>query len=130
MAPSLAQRPGRGVISAAALPDAAVPCQRLLRRISQDPVCSFKSARRPRLTFVTSHVLAGALTFLQLISGPAEARRKFTFTLRRRADLVTMIMADLVKSCSLPSVPRGICSPHLVPSGGTAAASASEGIVT
>jgi hypothetical protein len=32
--------------------------------------------------------------FLQLISGPAEARRKFTFTLRRRIDLVTMVMAD------------------------------------
>jgi AraC-like DNA-binding protein len=36
MAPSLAQRPGRGVISAEALSDTAVPCQRLLRRISQE----------------------------------------------------------------------------------------------
>ncbi len=68
--------------------------------------------------------------FLQLINGPAEARRKFTFILRRRTDLVTMIMSDLVKSCSLPSIPRHLSSPHLVPSGGTAAASASEGIVT
>src|SRR5260221_5858451 len=61
IAPSLAQRPGRGVISAEALSDAAVACQRLLRRISQAPDCSFKNARRPRLTSVTSHVLAGAL---------------------------------------------------------------------
>jgi len=68
--------------------------------------------------------------FLRLINAPAEAHRKLTFTLRRRTDLVTMMMADLVKSCSLPSIPHRICSPHLVPSGGTAAASASEGIVT
>ena len=60
MAPSLAHRPGRGVISAEALSDAAVACQRLLRRISQDPVRSFKNARRPRLTSVTGHVLAAA----------------------------------------------------------------------
>jgi hypothetical protein len=53
--------------------------------------------------------------FLQLISGPAEARRKFTFTLRRRIDLVTMVMADLVKSCSLRSSPRRLSSPHLAP---------------
>jgi hypothetical protein len=53
--------------------------------------------------------------FLQLISGPAEARRKFTFTLRRRIDLVTMVMADLVKSCSLPSIPRCLASPYLAP---------------
>ena len=112
MAPSVAQRPGRGVISAAASPDAAVPCQRLFRRISQDPVCSFKNARRPRLTSVTGHVLAGAL---QLINGPAEARRKFTLTLRRRIDLVSMIMTDLVKSCSIPSIPRCMTSPHLAP---------------
>jgi hypothetical protein len=51
--------------------------------------------------------------FLQLINGPVEARRKFTFTLRRRTDLATMIMADLVKSCSLPSIPRRLASPHL-----------------
>ena len=51
--------------------------------------------------------------FLQLINGPAEARRKFTLTLRRWIDLVTMIMADLVKSCSLPSIPRRLASPHL-----------------
>ncbi len=61
MAPSLAQGPGRGVISTEALSDAAVACQRLLRRISQDPVSSFKNPRRLRLTSVTSHVLAGAL---------------------------------------------------------------------
>jgi hypothetical protein len=53
--------------------------------------------------------------FLQLINGPAEVRRKFTFTLRRRIDLVTMVMADLVKSCSLSSLPRGLASPHLAP---------------
>ena len=53
--------------------------------------------------------------FLQLISGPAEGRRKFTFTLRRRIDLVTMVMADLVKSRSLPSIPRRPTSPHLAP---------------
>jgi len=53
--------------------------------------------------------------FLQLIHGPAEARRKFTFTLQRRADLVTMMMADLVKSCSLPSILRRLSSPHLAP---------------
>ena len=53
--------------------------------------------------------------FLQLINGPAEARRKFTFTLRRRTDLVTMIMADLVKSCSLQSIPHRPSSPHLAP---------------
>ena len=53
--------------------------------------------------------------FLQLINGPAEARRKFTFTLRRRIDLVTMITADLVKSCSLPSIPGRLASPHLAP---------------
>jgi len=44
--------------------------------------------------------------FWRLIRGPAEVRRKFTFTLRRRIDLVTMITADLVKSCSLRSIPR------------------------
>ena len=53
--------------------------------------------------------------FLQLINGPAEARRKFTFTLRRRIDLVSMIMADLVKSCSLRSILRRLASPHLAP---------------
>jgi hypothetical protein len=53
--------------------------------------------------------------FLQLINGAAEARRKFTFTLRRRIDPVTMITADLVKSCSLPSIPRRFASPHLAP---------------
>jgi hypothetical protein len=53
--------------------------------------------------------------FLQLINGPAEARRKFTFTRRRRIDLVTMITADLVKSCSLRSIPRRLASPHLAP---------------
>ena len=53
--------------------------------------------------------------FSQLINGPAEARRKFTFTLRRRIELVTMITADLVKSCSLPSIPRRLASPHLAP---------------
>jgi hypothetical protein len=53
--------------------------------------------------------------FLQLISGPAEARRKFTFTLRRRIDLMTVVMADLVKSCSLPSIPRRLASPYLAP---------------
>ena len=52
--------------------------------------------------------------FLQLISGP-EARRKFTFTLRRRIDLVTLITADLVKSCSLRSIPRRLVSPQLAP---------------
>ena len=53
--------------------------------------------------------------FSQLINGPAEARRKFTFALRRRIDLVTMIMAELVESCSLPSIPRHLGSPHLAP---------------
>ena len=43
---ALAQGPNRGVISAEALSDAAIPCQRLLRRTSQDPVCSFKNALR------------------------------------------------------------------------------------
>jgi hypothetical protein len=52
--------------------------------------------------------------FFQLISGP-EARRKFTFALRRRIDLVTMVMADLVKSCSLRSIRRHLASPHLAP---------------
>ena len=70
--------------------------------------------------------------FLQLINGPAEARRKFTFTLRRRIDLVTMIMADLVKSCSLPSIPRRarFTTFGTGASGGAAASSPSEGIVT
>jgi len=53
--------------------------------------------------------------FLRLINAPAEAHRKFTFTLRRRTDLVTMMMADLVKSCSLPSILRRLSSPHLAP---------------
>ena len=53
--------------------------------------------------------------FWQLINGPAKARRKFTFTLRRRIDLVTMVMADLVKSCSLPSIPHRPVSPYLAP---------------
>jgi hypothetical protein len=53
--------------------------------------------------------------FLQLIDRPAEARRKFTFTLRRRIDLVTMIMTELVESCSLRSIPRCMTSPHLAP---------------
>jgi hypothetical protein len=53
--------------------------------------------------------------FWQLINRPAEARRKFTFTLRRRIDLVTMITADLVKSCSLPSIRRRLASPYLAP---------------
>ena len=53
--------------------------------------------------------------FWQLINRPAEARRKFTFTLRRRIDLVTMITADLVKSCSLPSIPGRLASLHLAP---------------
>ena len=52
--------------------------------------------------------------FWQLINGPAEARRKFTFTLRRRIDL-TMVMADLVKSCSLRSIRRRLASPYLAP---------------
>lgn len=51
--------------------------------------------------------------FSQLINGPAEARRNFTFTLRRRIDLVTMIMANLVKSWPLPSIPRRFASPQL-----------------
>ncbi len=53
--------------------------------------------------------------FLQLINGPAEAHRKFTFTLRQRIELVTMITANLVKSCSLPSILRRLSSPHLAP---------------
>ena len=53
--------------------------------------------------------------FLQLINGPAESRPKFSLTLRRRIDLVTMITADLVKSCSLPSIPRRLASPYLAP---------------
>jgi len=53
--------------------------------------------------------------FLQLINGPAEVQRKFTFTLRRWIDPVTMVMADLAKSCSLPSIPRDLASPHLAP---------------
>ena len=52
--------------------------------------------------------------FWQLINGPAEAGQKFTFTLRR-IDLVTMITTDLVKSCSLPSIPHHLASPHLAP---------------
>jgi hypothetical protein len=52
--------------------------------------------------------------FWQLINGPAEAGQKFTFTLRR-IDLVTMITTDLAKSCSLPSIPRHLASPHLAP---------------
>ena len=51
----------------------------------------------------------------RLIDGAAEACRKFTFALRRRIELVTMITADLVKSCSLPSIPRRLASPHLAP---------------
>ena len=53
--------------------------------------------------------------FLQLINRPAEVRQKFTLTLRRRIDLVTMIMTELVESCSLPSIPRHLASPHLAP---------------
>ena len=53
--------------------------------------------------------------FWQPINGAAEARRKFTFTLRRRIDLMTMITADLVKSCSLPSIPYRLSAPHLTP---------------
>jgi hypothetical protein len=53
--------------------------------------------------------------FWQLINGPAEARRKFRFTLRRQIDPVTMIMAGLVKSCSLRSMPRRLSSPQLAP---------------
>jgi hypothetical protein len=60
MAPSLAQRPGRGLIPAEALSDTVTPCQRLLRRIIQDPACPFKKPRLLRLTFVTNHVLAAA----------------------------------------------------------------------
>jgi hypothetical protein len=51
----------------------------------------------------------------QLINGPAEAGQKFTLALPRRIDLVTMITTDLVKSCSLPSIPRHLASPHLAP---------------
>ena len=69
--------------------------------------------------------------FLQLINGPAEARRKFTFTLRRRPDLVITIMTDWVKSCSLPSIPHRLASPHLAPVGvAVPPSSASEGVVT
>jgi hypothetical protein len=53
--------------------------------------------------------------FWRLIDGAAEACRKFTFTLRRRIDLVTMIMTELVESCSLPSISRHLASPHLAP---------------
>ena len=53
--------------------------------------------------------------FWRLISEPAEVRRKSTFTLRRRIGLVTMITADLVKSCSLRSIRRHLASPHLAP---------------
>ena len=68
--------------------------------------------------------------FWQLINGPAEAGQKFTFTLRR-IDLVTMITTDLVKSCSLPSIPRHLATTFgSGASGGAAALSASEGVVT
>jgi hypothetical protein len=53
--------------------------------------------------------------FWQAINGPAKARRKFTFTLRRRIDLVTMITTDLVKSRSLPSILHRLASPYLAP---------------
>ena len=53
--------------------------------------------------------------FWQLINGAAVARRKFTFALRRRIDLVTMVMADVVKSCSLRSIRRRLVSPYLAP---------------
>jgi hypothetical protein len=53
--------------------------------------------------------------FWQAINGPAKARRKFTFTLRRRIDLVTMITTALVKSRSLPSILHRLASPYLAP---------------
>jgi hypothetical protein len=71
--------------------------------------------------------------FLQLINGPAEARRKFTFTLRRRRiDLVTngngrfgQIMLASINSTSPRFTIFGTGA-----SGGAAASSASEGVVT
>jgi hypothetical protein len=69
---------------------------------------------------------------LHLTNGPAETRPKFTFILRRRTDLVTMIMTRFgqIMLASINSAPPLFTTFGAGAGGGAAASSASEGVVT